>query len=118
MTGSVPARAVFAGLLVLTTVALLAPKQELPSPAPDDKVGHLVTFAALALAGRWARLPWVALGVGLAAYAVTTEVLQSLLPVNRHGDVRDALADLAGLLLGLALSLLAARVGGRSETSP
>ena len=103
-------RVVFAGLLVATTVMLLLPREDLSPNAPNDKVGHLVTFAVLALAGRWARLPWVSLGVGLAAYAATTEVLQSLLPVDRQGDVRDLLADLVGVLLGLAVSLAVARV--------
>ncbi len=110
------ARVGFAGLLVATTVMLLLPREELSSHAPNDKVGHLVTFAALALVGRWAHLPWVALAVGLAAYAATTEVLQSLLPVNRHGDVRDLLADVVGVLLGLAASLVVARAAARSRT--
>jgi VanZ family protein len=72
----------------------------------------------LALAGRWARVPWVALAAGLAAYAATTEVLQSLLPVNRHGDVRDWLADLAGVAIGAAVSLLLARAARRGAPSP
>ena len=103
------ARAVFVGLLVATTVMMLLPREELSSHAPNDKVSHLVTFAALALAGRWARVPWAALAVGLAAYAAATEVLQALLPVNRHGDVRDLVADVVGLLLGLAVSRLLGR---------
>lgn len=103
------ARTVFAGLLVATTVMMLLPREELSSHAPNDKVSHLVTFVVLALAGRWARVPWVALAIGLAAYAAATEVLQAVLPVNRHGDVRDLLADLVGLLLGLALGPLLAR---------
>ena len=110
-------RVVFAGLLVATTVMLLLPPGDLSPNAPNDKVGHLVTFALLALAGRWARLPWLALAVGLAAYAASTEVLQWLLPVDRQGDVRDLLADVVGVLLGLAVSLVVARVAARSRAA-
>ncbi len=106
-------RAVFAGLLVLTTVLLLSPQPELPPNAPDDKVGHLLTFAALALAGLWARVPAAPLVVGLAAYAGATELLQAVLPVNRHGDPRDFVADLGGLLAGVTAGALLSRARAR-----
>jgi VanZ family protein len=98
------ARSVFAGLLVLSLVMFLLPAEDLSPNAPNDKVTHLLTFAVLALSGRWARVPALPLLGGLAAYAAATEVLQALLPINRHGDVRDLLADVLGVLLGLAAS--------------
>ena len=42
---------------------------------------------------------------GLTAYAAATEVLQGLLPINRHADPRDLVADIAGVLVGLAVEL-------------
>jgi VanZ family protein len=96
-------RAVFA-LLVLVSLALfLLPVT--PSSAPgSDKVGHVAIFAALALAGRWAGLATVPLALGLTAYAVVTELLQATLPLGRLGDPADAVADVAGIALGLVLA--------------
>jgi hypothetical protein len=103
------ARSVFAGLLLVSLVMFLLPAENLSPNAPNDKVTHLLTFAALALSGRWAGVPLLPLLGGLTAYAAATEVLQALLPINRHGDVRDLAADVAGVLAGLALSWAVAR---------
>ena len=103
------ARSVFAGLLLVSLVMFLLPADNLSPNAPNDKVTHLLTFAVLALSGRWAGVPVVALLVGLTAYAAATEVLQAVLPINRHGDLRDLAADFVGVLAGLALSWAVAR---------
>jgi VanZ family protein len=110
------ARSVFTGLLIVSLVMFLLPADNLSPNAPNDKVTHLLTFAVLALSGRWAGVPVLALLGGLTAYAAVTEVLQALLPINRHGDVRDLLADVAGVLLGLALSWVWARWRSRVAT--
>ncbi len=103
------ARTVFAVLLAVSTVMFLTPRDDVPSGGPDDKVVHAVIFVVLAVAGRWAALPWVALGVGLAAYAAVTEILQAVLPIDRQGDVRDLAADVIGVAVGLLLSWVAVR---------
>ena len=108
------ARSVFAGLLGISLVMFLLPGDEV-STAPNDKLVHGLTFVALAVAGRWAGIRPVRLGLGLAAYAVVTEVLQAVLPIDRHGDVRDFLADAMGIVLGLLLSWLAMRVAQRAS---
>ena len=87
----------------------LLPADDLSPNAPNDKVTHLMTFAALALSGRWAGLSPLPLLGGLTAYAAATEVLQSVLPINRHGDPRDLVADVLGLLIGLAIGWLLVR---------
>ncbi len=107
------ARAVFGTLLGLSLVAFLSPGGETPPPGPDDKVVHLLTFAVLAGSGRWARVAPVRLGTGLAAYAALTEVLQAVLPIGRRGDLRDLLADVLGIGLGLLVSAVAIRVSRR-----
>jgi len=104
------ARSVFAGLLGISLVMFLLPGDDLSASAPNDKLVHGLTFVALAVAGRWAGIRPVRLGLGLAAYAVVTEILQAVLPIDRHGDVRDFLADAMGIVLGLLLSWLAMRV--------
>jgi hypothetical protein len=95
------ARSVFAGLLLVSLVMFLLPGEDLSPNAPNDKVTHLLTFTVLALSGRWAKLP----------------VLQALLPINRHGDVWDLLADVAGVLLGLAVTWAVARSRSRAPGS-
>ncbi len=105
------ARTVFALLLGISLAMFLTPGDDVPQDGPDDKLVHLLTFAALAVAGRWAAVPWVTLAVGLAAYAGVTEILQAVLPIDRHGDVRDVAADVTGVALGLFLSWMAVRIG-------
>ncbi len=56
-----------------------------------------------------------ALGLGLAAYAAVTEILQATLPINRDGNVLDFLADAVGIGIGLLLSLTATRLGARAR---
>ena len=102
---------VFALLLGVSLVVFLTPGDDVPESGPNDKVTHMVIFVVLAAAGRWAGVAPLALGLGLAAYAGVTEVLQAVLPIDRHGDVRDLFADLTGVLIGLLLSRAAVRVG-------
>jgi VanZ family protein len=101
---SVVARTAFLLLLVVSLVMFLAPAPESSPAAPDDKLVHALTFATLALSGLWARVPLVPLGLGLLGYAVLTEVLQAVLPIERHGDVRDAVADAIGVVVVLAVA--------------
>ena len=107
------ARPVFAGLLGISLVMFLLPGDDVSS-APNDKLVHALTFVALAVAGSWAGIRPVPLGLGLAAYAVATEVLQAVLPIDRHGDPRDFLADATGIVIGLLLSRLAVLVAHRA----
>ena len=96
-------------LAVAWTLLILAlcsiPGGSLPT-APGlslDKVGHAGMFAVFAWLWLHATPPgkagWVL--AGGAAFAVATEVYQGLLPFDRTPDPFDALADLAGLFLGL-----------------
>ena len=103
------ARTVFWVLLAISAVMLLSPRDDVPAGGPDDKVVHALIFLVLTLAGRWAAVPWVALGIGLAAYAAVTEILQAVLPIERQGDVRDLAADVIGVGVGLLLSWVAVR---------
>ena len=105
----VVARTAFLLLLVVSLVMFLAPAPESSPAAPDDKLVHALTFATLAVSGLWARVPVVPLGLGLLGYAVLTETLQALLPIERHGDALDAAADAVGVVLVLGAALLVAR---------
>ena len=110
MSAQLP-RTVFAVLLGISLAMLLTPGDAVPGGGVDDKLTHLLIFTALAVSGRWAQVPPLTLGIGLAAYAGVTELLQAVLPIDRNGDPRDLLADATGILLGLFLSWIAVRVG-------
>lgn len=94
-----------AGLLILAMGLASALLPVSASLAPvNDKVLHGVGFVGIML---WfggvferRRLPWVALG--LAAYGLLIEVLQSLTP-SRQAEGLDLAADMAGILLGWLL---------------
>ena len=91
---------------------LFSPGSNVPSGLPvSDKVVHFALFAALGVTGRLAGIPWPRLAVGLVAYAGASEVLQSVLPINRDGDVRDLLADTLGVLAGIGVVELTGRRG-------
>ena len=103
-------RVAFAAVCAASLVVLFSPGSDVPSGLPiNDKVVHGVLFAALAVTGRTAGLRPAALALGLAAYAGISEVLQSTLPIDRDGDWRDAVTDLAGVALGLLIMRLAHR---------
>lgn len=95
--------------LVVSAVLLFAPSTPNESTIPgSDKVVHFLIFAVLAVLGRRARLPLLPLVIGLAVYAVGSEVLQGLEP-DRDGTPTDALADLGGIAVGSVAYLLVAR---------
>lgn len=96
-----------AGILILAlglASALLPVSSSMPSL--NDKLVHTAGFLGFMV---WfggvferRRLPWVALGLG--AYGLLIELLQSLTP-TRQAEGLDLAADVAGILLGWLLSL-------------
>lgn len=105
------AAVLFALALVAQLVVLYVPDppSDIPAPAGSDKLVHFAVFAAPALLGVLAGLRPLWLGAALAAHAVLSEVVQHLLLPGRSGDAWDALADLAGVAVGLAIGWLARR---------
>ena len=100
--GPVP-RGAFGLVVLVSVVVLFAPAGDVPAAPPGvDKLVHLLLFAALAGTGRWAGIRPSVLAVGLTAYAALSEVLQAVTPLARSGSVADLLADLAGVVLGIA----------------
>ena len=96
-------RGVFAVVVLVSLAVLFAPAADVPSaPAGVDKLVHGALFAALALAGRWAGCAAGPLGGSLVGYAVASELIQGLTPLQRTASVADALADVVGILVGLA----------------
>ena len=94
--------------LPLTLVAVLAiatvsltPLPELPLPdlQGEDKLGHLLAYAGLTVpsaVARPARWPlWIA---GFLVFGAAIELAQPY--ANRHGELRDWLANATGIALG------------------
>ena len=95
-------------LIVTTvlTVAMLWPINQ-PPPGPDgsDKVVHLIAFAALAFPlARTGRFGLVPVFVGASTFGGFIEVIQPTF--GRSADMQDWIADIAGVVLGIALALL------------
>lgn len=92
--------------LLIQLYGLYAPAQpEGPDGLLDlpgmDKLAHLGMFALPALFLRAAGVRWRLLAAVFAAHAVLSEVIQGTLLPHRSADPLDALADVAGLSLGL-----------------
>jgi hypothetical protein len=96
-------RGAFAVAVLVSLAVLFAPADDVPASPPGvDKVVHLVLFAVLALTGRWAGVRARLLVALLLAYALVSEVVQGLSPLERSASVADWAADAVGVLAGAA----------------
>lgn len=76
----------------------------------NDKLMHVAIFIPFGLLWTLAGLrPGWAVLAGL-LFGVTIEIMQAVLPIHRSGDVEDAVADFAGVLIGVGLALGVQRV--------
>ncbi|MDA7448568.1 VanZ family protein [Planktomarina temperata] len=100
-------------VLFTLTVAMLWPLDPPPpAPAGSDKIIHFLAFAALAFplacTGRVGLLP---VFICASAFGGAMELIQPTF--NRGADVNDWVADIIGVLLGIAGGLLYRRIRGR-----
>jgi hypothetical protein len=108
-------RGAFAVTVLVSLAVLFAPASDVPAAPPGvDKVVHLLLFAALALAGRWAGTRPGPLAVLLLVYAAVSEVVQAVSALQRSGSVLDWLADTAGVGLGLLAWMVGERRTARA----
>lgn len=96
--------------MLLSLYVLFVPKTPAGTGfAGEDKLVHLVLFAALAATARLRFGAGVGVPAVLVAYAVGSEVVQAVGLPDRGGDPLDVVADLAGIGLGwLAVSRVGA----------
>ena len=103
---------------VVALIVLFTPASGVPSGFQhSDKIIHFTLFAALAYTSRLAGIGWAGTALWVPAFAVVSEILQAILPLGRSGSVADALADAAGIAVGLfaATRVLPHRVGNASD---
>ncbi|MCZ4522286.1 VanZ family protein [Rhodococcus ruber] len=87
---------------VVALIVLFTPASGVPSGFQhSDKIIHFTLFAALAYTSRLAGIGWARTALWVLAFATISEVLQAILPLGRSGSVADALADAAGVAVGL-----------------
>lgn len=100
-----PARAIFWAAVCFAFVMAIVPHPpELPGK-PNDKVQHIIAFAALAALGSFAYFSApIRLLVGLSLFGALIEVVQAIPALHRDSDVLDWLADTAAVLVVLALA--------------
>jgi VanZ family protein len=113
-------------IAVVTGVCLMPGADLPPMPRNIDKLEHALAFFALAASAVQLFRPGRALlaaGVGLVLLGVGIEFAQAAFTVDRSADALDALADSAGVLLGLATALspwcdVLLRMQGRATAIP
>ena len=72
-----------------------------------DKLSHLLGFFALTVwfAALVERRFFLVVGLVMLAVGIGIEIAQDLMALGRAAELADVYADLAGILLGLAVSL-------------
>lgn len=86
-----------------------------------DKIVHggiFTCFALLWMGAFGGRRPWLRILAAGVVLAVVSELGQNLPMLGRDGNVEDGLTDVAGLIVGLALSPLFERVLASFGLSP
>ena len=103
---------------VVSLIVLFTPASGVPPGFQhSDKIIHFVLFAALAYTSRLAGIDWIRTALWVLGFAAVSEYLQAVLPLGRSGSVADALADAAGIAVGLvaASRVLPQRVGHAAD---
>ena len=95
--------------LILTVAMLWPMDQPPPTPKGIDKLVHLAAFAALAFPlARTNRVSLLLVLIGASAFGGLIELIQPTF--NRSADLNDWIADILGVMLGIALGLIYRRV--------
>lgn len=85
----------------------LAPVNELKLPNWSDKTEHCLGYFLLTFwfCGIYPRRSYWKVGLAMLGMGILVEVLQYLMHMGRHADVMDVVADLAGIVPAVLLSL-------------
>lgn len=93
--------------MVAALIILFTPASGVPTGFEhSDKIIHFALFAALAYSSRVAAISAARTAVWTIAFAGLSELLQAILPLGRSGSVSDALFDVLGVAVGLAVAVV------------
>jgi VanZ family protein len=91
--------------LILTIAMLWPMNQPPPTPEGSDKLLHLAAFAALAFPlTRTSRVSLLLIFMGACVFGGLIEIIQPTF--DRSADLNDWIADILGVILGIALGLI------------
>ncbi len=91
--------------MIAAVIILFTPASGVPSGfAHSDKIVHFLLFAALAYSSRVAAIGTIRTVAWTVAFAITSEILQAILPLGRSGSAFDALFDALGVAAGLLVA--------------
>ena len=93
--------------VLAATAASLVPVQKLPlPPGINDKLEHVTGYALLTLwfTGIYPRSRYLVIAISLFAMGVLIEFAQGSMHVGRQADVRDVVANCAGIGVGLMMA--------------
>ncbi len=91
--------------MVAAMIILFTPASGVPSGFEhSDKIIHFVLFAALAYSSRVAAIGSIRTVAWTVTFAITSEILQAILPLGRSGSALDALFDALGVAAGLLVA--------------
>ena len=103
-------RIAFYGASALVAALSLAPSATLPPTSIGDKVEHVIAYAVLGLLGVASSERGVTRVIlGLAAFGIAIEMLQTLSP-GRSPDPLDVAADIIGASLGCGAAIVLRRM--------
>lgn len=102
-------------LIALAILVSLLPGEALPNTGMNDKFGHTIIYALLALwfAGIYPRSRYVVIATALFVMGAAIEWAQGAMHLGRQADVRDMVANTGGIAIGLTLALIG--LGGWAE---
>ncbi len=106
------------GVLAVTWLSL-TPRDALPEIHMWDKPQHLIAYAVLAICGAigfLGRRPLLIVSIGLIVLGCSLEAAQAAVP-SRDPSIGDAIANIAGIALGLAAAWIGNQLVGASEGS-
>ena len=85
----------------------LAPVNDLKLPNWNDKTEHCLGYFLLTFwfCGIYPRRSYWKVGLAMLVMGILVEVLQGLMHMGRHADVKDVVADVAGIVPAVLLSL-------------
>ncbi len=91
---------------IIMFIGCSLPGEDVPESISNrDKLTHIAIFAAFSFLWRLNGQSVVKVLLAGILYGALIEVWQAVMPINRSGDLADAIADTVGVCVGILLAL-------------